>query len=217
MFVAGIVVGGAIIIGHDRYSDDYYSDHSRHSNHSQYGDSQLRNEISNLENRVRSKETEVQNLRQRMSNNFNSQISRLKQEKNYSALNRHASQILSNVKDEMKRELETEIQSSQSELEEINKMISKINELELKAMGVLGENGFDKDGYDVNGFNKEGFDKDGFNHKGFNKEGRHKNGTLFDDDGYNQNGYDMYGFNKDGYDRDGYDKVGRDRYGRYRI
>lgn len=146
MFVAGVVVVGGIIVAHDKYSDDYYSDHSRHSNHSKYGDSQIRSEINNLESRVGSKEAEVQKLRQRMNENFNSQIFALRQEKNYSALNGKADNILAHIKTEMKREIETAIQEDQRELENINKMISKINELELQARGVL-----DKDGYDRNG------------------------------------------------------------------
>ena len=187
MFVAGVVVVGGIIVAHDKYSDDYYSDHSRHSRYDEYGDSQLRNEISNLENRVRSKETEVQK-----SNNFNSQISALKKEKSYTSLGTvGVDNLIFKIKDEMKRELETEIKDSQRELEEINKMISKINELELQARGVLDENGFDKDGYDMNGRDKDGFDGNGFNRYGYDKDG----------------------YDKDGYDKDGYDRNGLDRNG----
>ena len=135
--MAFVVVGGVVAIGavvHGNHSD--YSCHSRHSNHSQYGDSQLRSEISNEENRVRNKEAEIQNLRKRMSDNYNSQISSLKQEKNYSSLGSvKADNLVSKIKDEMKQELESEIKSSQNELEEINKMIAKINELELQARG----------------------------------------------------------------------------------
>ncbi len=137
MFIAGAVVVGGIIVAHDDHSR--YSDHSRHSRYNEYGDSQLRNEINNLQNSVNNKESEIGNLRRRMNDNFNSQISALKQEKNYSALSGDADNILANVKSEMKREIETAIQEDQRELENINKMIAKINELELQATGVPAE------------------------------------------------------------------------------
>jgi len=135
MFIAGAVVVGGIIVAYDDHSK--YSRYDDYSDaYSKYGDSQLRNEIDNLENRVRNKEAEIQNLRKRMSDNYNSQISSLKQEKNYDSFRTGtAYNIVSRIKDEMKQELESEIQSSQNELEEINKMIAKINELELQARG----------------------------------------------------------------------------------
>ena len=126
--VVGVVVGGAIV--HGNHSD--YSCHSRHSNYREYGDSALRNQISNKENEVRSKDSDVENLRRRMNDNFNSRINDLKREKNYSALNSPPSDIVYHVKNEMRSELDSEISHDKQELEAIDKMIARINEIELQ-------------------------------------------------------------------------------------
>ena len=127
--VVGVVVGGAIV--HGNHSD--YSCHSRHSNYREYGDSALRNQISNKENEVRSKDSDVENLRRRMNDNFNSRINELKREKNYSALNSPPADIVHYVKNEMRTELDSEISQDKQELEAIDKMIARINEIELQA------------------------------------------------------------------------------------
>ena len=127
--VVGVVVGGAIV--HGNHSD--YSCHSRHSNYREYGDSALRNQISNKENEVRSKDSDVENLRRRMNDNFNSRINDLKREKNYSALNSPPADIVHYVKNEMRTELDSEISQDKQELAAIDKMIARINEIELQA------------------------------------------------------------------------------------
>ena len=135
MFIAGAVVVGGVIIAHD--------DHSRHSQyddysdaHSQYGDSQLRSEISNLESRVNNKSAEIENLRQQMENNFQAKMEELSEERVYGSLyGAEPTYIIEEVKEEMKEEIEEKIKNEQSELEEIDKMIAKINELTLQAKG----------------------------------------------------------------------------------
>ena len=129
-FIAGIIVGGAVIYvgGHDDYSDY----HSRHSNHRQYGDAELRNQISRKENSVSNKESDVESLRWQMNENFNSRINKLKREKNYSGLNSDPSNMIYSVKADMRRELDAEISRDKQELESIDKMIARINEIELQ-------------------------------------------------------------------------------------
>lgn len=127
--VVGVVVGGAIV--HGNHSD--YSCHSRHSNYREYGDSALRNQISNKENEVNRKASDVENLRQRMNSDFNSRVNELKREKNYSGLSYSPDEIISDVKRDMQRELDNEISRDKQELAEIDKMIARINELELQA------------------------------------------------------------------------------------
>lgn len=136
-FIAGaVVLGGVVVIGYDKYSDSYsdyrYSDY-RYSDHRQYGDSALRNQISNKENEVHRKESSVDDLRSRMNDNFNSRINELKREKNYSALNSPPNDIVYYVKNEMSRELDNEISHDKQELAAIDKMIARINEIELQA------------------------------------------------------------------------------------
>lgn len=127
--VVGVVVGGAIV--HGNHSD--YSCHSRHSNYREYGDSALRNQISNKENEVNRKAADVENLRQRMNSDFNSRVNELKREKNYSGLSYSPDEIISDVKRDMQRELDNEISRDKQELAEIDKTIARINELELQS------------------------------------------------------------------------------------
>ena len=131
-FIAGaVVIGGAVVYvgGHDDYSDY----HSRHSNHRKYGDAELRNQISRKENSVSNKESDVESLRWQMNENFNSRINELKREKNYSGLNSDPSNIIYSVKADMRRELDAEISRDKQELESIDKMIARINEIALQS------------------------------------------------------------------------------------
>ena len=126
--------GGALIW---RASHGDYSDHSNHSNHREYGDAALRNQISNKESEISRKESDVESLRRRMNENFNSRINELKREGNYptfySANDSSPSKIVDSVKNDMRRELDDEIAKDKRELEAIDKMIARINELELQA------------------------------------------------------------------------------------
>lgn len=135
-FIAAAAGGGAIVwrVSHDNYSDYRdYSDHYNHSNYREYGDSALRNQISSKENEVNRKASDIESLRQRMNNDFNSRINKLKREKNYSGLNSAPSTIVDTVKYNMQLELDNEIARDKQELAEIDKMIARINELELQA------------------------------------------------------------------------------------
>lgn len=110
MFIAGaVVVGGVAIVG-------AYDDHSRYSEytkHSRYGDESVRQNISSYERRVENKEDEVQRL--------------------YDKYQRLPYYDLDQAKNDMRRELENEISRDKQELAEVDKMISKINELELQS------------------------------------------------------------------------------------
>ena len=123
------IVGGALV-GIAVLWDDH-SNHSNHDRYREYGDSELRRQISNMESRVNSKESEIQRLKNQMEENYRDRINQLKNEKNYSGLDN--SDVMNAVKADMKRELEDEISRDRQELSEIDKMISRINELELQA------------------------------------------------------------------------------------
>ena len=132
-FIAGaVIIGGAAIYagGHDDYSDY----HSRHSNHRQYGDSALVKAIENKKNEIDAKEDEVDRLREKMEENFQARVNKLKAKHNYSSFNySDAEDIINNVKEEMRDELDDEIARDKQELEAIDKMIARINELELQS------------------------------------------------------------------------------------
>ena len=128
--VVGVVVTGAIV--HGNHSD--YSCHSRHSNYREYGDSALRNQISNKESEVNHKASDVESLRQRMNDDFNSRVNELKREKNYSGLNYFLpDEIISDVKRDMQHELDNEIAQEKQALEAIDNMIAKINQITLES------------------------------------------------------------------------------------
>ena len=131
-FIAGVIVGGVAVIAYDDYSD--YRDHSRHSRYTEYGDAQLVSQINDLERRVNSQEYDVNNFRSQMQHNFNSRIDNLRHEKNYSALYNATSSdnLVYSVKQEMKRELDDSIKQEQKQLEDIDRMIARINEIELQ-------------------------------------------------------------------------------------
>ena len=111
MFIAGaVVVGGVAILG--AYDDDH-SRYSKYTKHSRYGDESVRQNISSYERRVENKEDEVQRL--------------------YDKYQRLPYYDLDQAKNDMRRELENEISRDKQELAEVDKMISKINELELQS------------------------------------------------------------------------------------
>ena len=127
--------GGVIVwqITHDNYSD--YSDyHSRHSNYHGYDDSALVSAIENKKNAIDAKEEEVDRLQEQMEENFQARLEKLKAERNYSSFGYSDDEtIIDNVKEEMLEELDEEISQEKQELEAIDKMIARINEIELQA------------------------------------------------------------------------------------
>lgn len=133
-FIAAM--GGGVIVwrmSHDNYSD--YSDyHSRHSNYREYGDSALVNAIENKKNEIDAKEEEVDRLQEQMEENFQARLDKLKAERNYSSFGYSDDEtIIDNVKEEMLEELDDEISQEKQELAAIDKMIARINEIELQA------------------------------------------------------------------------------------
>ena len=129
-FLWAVPAGAAIYkVGHGDYSDY----HSRHSNYREYGDSALREAISRKENEISRTESDVESLRRRMNDNFNSRINQLRRERNYSGLNSSPGRMISEVKDDMRRELDAELARDKQELAEIDGMIARINELQLQS------------------------------------------------------------------------------------
>lgn len=101
-----------------------------HSNtYTCYGDAAIRRQ----ERKIRAKEDEVEDLRRKMNDNYNEKISALKREKNYSALDKPVSQVINSVKKEMRHEIEDEIKQENQKLADIDKMIARINEIELQS------------------------------------------------------------------------------------
>ena len=134
MFIAGTVVIGGVIIAHEDHSNhSNYSDYSDHNNYSKYGDANLVNAINNKSREIDRKQYEINDLRRDIENNFRNRIAELKRDRNYGGLACRADYIINTVKSDMSDELEAEIQREKQQLAEIDKMIAKINEIELQS------------------------------------------------------------------------------------
>ena len=95
---------------------------------------EIRWAIEDKEKLIRRKESDVENLRQRVDENFSTRINNLRREKFYPAFNYSTpANLLTNIKADMRRELDAEISRDKQELEAIDKMIARINEIALQS------------------------------------------------------------------------------------
>ncbi len=127
MFVAaaGGVIGGVIIgaINHSDYSDHY--------NYSKYGDSSMIDDIKELEDKADKKEKDKEAYTLEIEEIYQARINELKQEANYAFIDSEKAKILEVAKKEMQEKVAVEIQDERQQLEYIDRMIARINEIEL--------------------------------------------------------------------------------------
>ena len=134
MFVAA--AGGIIVIGaasHGNHSD--YSCHSRHSQYREYSDSEMVRQINDMQGAVNRQEMDIGTFRAQMQERLDQRIATLKTEGNYEALSsasNHMEGLVEAIKRDMKQELENGIKEEQAELAAIDRMIARINEIELQ-------------------------------------------------------------------------------------
>ena len=127
MFVAAVGgVVGVVVIGAVNHSD--YSDHY---NYSEYGDSIELDEIKKLEDEVNKKEKGIEAYKRDAKEKYQARLNELKQEETYASLDAAKANILEDVKKEMQAEVAAEIQDEKQQLEYIDQMIARINEIEL--------------------------------------------------------------------------------------
>ena len=127
MFVAAVGgVVGVVVIGAVNHSD--YSDHY---NYSEYGDSSELDEIKKLEDEVNKKEKGIEAYKRDAKEKYQARLNELKQEETYASLDAAKANILEYVKKEMQAEVAAEIQDEKQQLEYIDQMIARINEIEL--------------------------------------------------------------------------------------
>lgn len=134
-FVVGVI---GVVVLHENYSR-----YNEHSNHYKYGDAEMRSKISNLQNQVNRQKADADRFWEQMKYDYESRIDQLKREHGYSALyNSGRSNLVDALRAEMrkelessvsrdKRELDESIQRERAELDQINKMINRINSIEL--------------------------------------------------------------------------------------
>ena len=127
MFVAAVGgVVGVVVIGAVNHSD--YSDHY---NYSEYGDSSELDEIKKLEDELNKKEKGIEAYKRDAKEKYQARLNELKQEETYASLDAAKANILEDVKKEMQAEVAAEIQDEKQQLEYIDQMIARINEIEL--------------------------------------------------------------------------------------
>ena len=127
MFVAAVGgVVGVVVIGAVNHSD--YSDHY---NYSEYGDSSELDEIKKLEDEVNKKEKGIEAYKRDAKEKYQARLNELKQEETYASLDAAKANILEDVKKEMQAEVAAEIQDEKQQLEYIDQMIARINEIKL--------------------------------------------------------------------------------------
>ena len=127
MFVAAVGgVVGVVVIGAVNHSD--YSDHY---NYSEYGDSSELDEIKKLEDEVNKKKKGIEAYKRDAKEKYQARLNELKQEETYASLDAAKANILEDVKKEMQAEVAAEIQDEKQQLEYIDQMIARINEIEL--------------------------------------------------------------------------------------
>ena len=130
-FVGGAVVG--IVVAYDDHSN-----HSNHSNYTRYNDAELVNRIKQLQSQINSRQSDIDRSRNQLQAEYRERINRLKSLKNYPALTRYSAyNVLDFIQSDMEAEINNGIRQEQSELAALDRMIAKINELELDA----GRNG----------------------------------------------------------------------------
>ena len=127
MFVAAVGgVVGVVVIGAVNHSD-----YSHHYNYSEYGDSSELDEIKKLEDEVNKKEKGIEAYKRDAKEKYQARLNELKQEETYASLDAAKANILEDVKKEMQAEVAAEIQDEKQQLEYIDQMIARINEIEL--------------------------------------------------------------------------------------
>lgn len=127
MFVAAVGgVVGVVVIGAVNHSD--YSDHY---NYSEYGDSSELDEIKKLEDEVNKKGKGIEVYKRDAKEKYQARLNELKQEETYASLDAAKANILEDIKKEMQTEVAAEIQDEKQQLEYIDQMIARINEIEL--------------------------------------------------------------------------------------
>lgn len=91
-------------------------------------------EIHELTYQIDRKEIKLEKLRQQMDEDFSARVNQLKREKNYWAFNYSSpASLLTNIKEEMRRELNEELRQENEELAAIDNMIAKINQITLES------------------------------------------------------------------------------------
>lgn len=129
--VAGAVVGGVLVLGHDKHSP--YSDHS---DYSEYGDSYLVQQVEAAKAKRNQAKRNLDEAEETLRAEYQNGLNQLREKYgNISISSPDAQDFLRDKKQllqHMKFHMEEEVREAQKKVDDINAAIQKINSMQLK-------------------------------------------------------------------------------------
>ncbi len=129
--VAGAVVGGVLVLGHDKHSP--YSDHS---DYSEYGDSYLVQQVEAAKAKRNQAKRNLDEAEQTLRAEYQNGLNQLREKYGNISISSPDAQDFLRDKNQllqhMKFHMEEEVREAQKKVDDINAAIQKINSMQLK-------------------------------------------------------------------------------------
>lgn len=129
--VAGAVVGGVLVLGHDKHSP--YSDHS---DYSEYGDSYLVQQVEAAKSKRNQAKRNLDEAEETLRAEYQNGLNQLREKYGNISISSPDAQDFLRDKNQllqhMKFHMEEEVREAQKKVDDINAAIQKINSMQLK-------------------------------------------------------------------------------------
>ena len=129
--VAGAVVGGVLVLGHDKHSP--YSDHS---DYSEYGDSYLVQQVEAAKAKRNQAKRNLDEAEETLRAEYQNRLNQLREKYGNISISSPDAQDFLRDKNQllqhMKFHMEEEVREAQKKVDDINAAIQKINSMQLK-------------------------------------------------------------------------------------
>lgn len=129
--VAGAVVGGVLVLGHDKHSP--YSDHS---DYSEYGDSYLVQQVEAAKAKRNQAKRNLDEAEETLRAEYQNDLNQLREKYGNISISSPDAQDFLRDKNQllqhMKFHMEEEVREAQKKVDDINAAIQKINSMQLK-------------------------------------------------------------------------------------
>lgn len=129
--VAGAVVGGVLVLGHDKHSP--YSDHS---DYSEYGDSYLVQQVEAAKAKRNQAKRNLDEAEETLQTEYQNGLNQLREKYGNISISSPDAQDFLRDKNQllqhMKFHMEEEVREAQKKVDDINAAIQKINSMQLK-------------------------------------------------------------------------------------
>ena len=129
--VAGAVVGGVLVLGHENHSN-----HSDYSDYSEYGDSYLIQQIEEAKAKKNQAKRNLDEAEETLRAEYQNGLNQLREKYgNVPISSRNAQDFLrdkNQLLQHMKFHMEGEVREAQQKIDDINAAIQKINNMQLK-------------------------------------------------------------------------------------